>query len=627
MIDTLADSEYLEVPHLHMLLIGHTGVGKTSVRKHLQNIPFNDKEKSTIIMEQELLYQETLETIDSEKSTVVFKKYDSVYKSDPDKIYLTLWDTGGQPMFQDLLPCFAKFRSIYGIVVRLSDLLDNSNASIRPTCPLEIERESPYTSTDYLYRCLSFLESTSLDVHLGNLPDILKKRLASGMVFPKIAFIGTFKDQIKIDDKQDLDQMLLQLKVTLETNFREKVILPSTSTTNSVMFEIDNTRSGAKFEDPGMKALRKQIVSCTKSAKAKIPSKWISFKIDLERESRLQQPCTGIVTFEKASEIAKKYKTDIKAALCYFHELGIFIWYHDKKNLQEYVFVEPKNLLSILGTILDPQVYIDLPEQWKQLQAQGILNVQIYENLLADSKTGLPLSWILSFFEEHHLAMPLLEGYFIPSMLQVLPICPNHHHVFDVSISACSVLPANLKVAPLFFVPISKFMPPGFFPRLMTVLSGIKEGSIIWKRSPDYINCKNMVSFEINNQFQLVFTEFIDCVRAHFDGLTDDNVPYRDICLQIVSTLNVQLQRVINKQSVRLTFVCSCSEHSSSIHFLKCLPFATDNYAPCGQHAGKQMKLTTAHKIWLTDEHHPKIATLKGKYNYASVRMRKRGIR
>ncbi len=56
MIDTLADTEYLEVPHLHMLLIGHTGVGKTSVRKHLQNIPFNDKEKSTIIMEQELLY-------------------------------------------------------------------------------------------------------------------------------------------------------------------------------------------------------------------------------------------------------------------------------------------------------------------------------------------------------------------------------------------------------------------------------------------------------------------------------------------------------------------------------------------------------------------------------------------
>ena len=617
MIDTLdlADSEYLEVPHLHMLLIGHTGVGKTSIRKHLQNIPFNDKEKSTIIMEQELLYQETFEsTIDCKESTVVFKKYDSVYKSDPNKIYLTLWDTGGQPMFQDLLPCFAKFRSIYGIVVRLCDLLDNSNASIRPTCPLEIERESPYTYTDYLYRCLSFLDSNSLDVHLSNLPDILKKRvfeLASGTVFPKIAFIGTFKDQIKIDDKQDLDQMLLQLKLnlnSLKTNFHEKIILPSASTPNSVMFEIDNTQSGAKYDDPGMKALREQIVSCTKSAKAKIPSKWIAFKIDLERESRLQQPCTGVVTFEKASEIAKRYKTDLRAALCYFHELGIFIWYHDKKNLQEYVFVEPKNLLSILGTILDPQVYIDLPKQWKNLQAQGILNVQICEKLLADSKTGLPLSWILSFFEEHHLAMPLQEGYFLPSMLQVLPICPNHQHVFDASISACSVLPANLQVAPLFLVPISKFIPPGFFPRLMTVLSGI---SIIWKLSPDFINCKNMVSFEINNQFRLVFTEFIDCVRAHFDGLTDDNLPQPDLCLQIVSTLNVQLQRVINTKSIRLTFVCSCSEHSSSAHFLKYLPFATDNYVSCGEY--KQMELTTAHKIWLTDEHHPKIATLKGK--------------
>ena len=641
----LADSEYLEVPHLHMLLIGHTGVGKTSIRKHLQNIPFNDKEKSTIIMEQELLYQETFEsTIDSKKSAVVFKKYDSVYKSDPDNIYLTLWDTGGQPMFQDLLPCFAKFRSIYGIVVRLCDLLDNSNASIRPTCPLEIERESPYTYTDYLYRCLSFLDSNSLDVHLSNLPDILKKRvfeLASGTVFPKIAFIGTFKDQIKIDDKQDLDQMLLQLKLnlnSLKTNFHEKIILPSASTPSSVMFEIDNTQSGAKYDDPGMKILREQIISCTKSAKAKIPRKWVAFKIDLERESRLQQPCTGIVTFEKASEIAKKCKTDLRAALCYFHELGIFIWYHDKKRLQEYVFVEPKNLLSILGTILDPQVYKDHPKQWKSLQTRGILNVQVGKKLLEDSKTGLPLSWILNFFDEHHLAMhmPLLESYFIPSMLQVLPICPNHQHVFHTRISACSVLPnhqhvfgtrisacsvlpAELQVAPLFLVPISKFIPPGFFPRLMTVLSGIKKGIIIWKLSPNFINCKNMVSFEINNQFRLVFTEFIDCVRAHFDGLTDDNIPQPDLCLQIVSTLNVQLQRVINAKSMRLTFVCSCSEHSCSIHFLKYLPFATDNHIPCGEHTGKQMELTAVHKIWLTDEHHPKIATLEGKYNYLGI--------
>ena len=565
-------------------------------------------------MEQELLYQETFEssTIDSKKSTVVFKKYDSIYKSDPDKIYLTLWDTGGQPMFQDLLPCFAKIRSIYGIVVSLRDLLDNSNASIRPTFPLEIERESPYTSIDYLYQCLSFLDSTSLDMHL---PDILVFEAAKA--FPKVVFIGTHKDQIKIEDRQDLKQVLFRLKDNLNslgTEFLEKVIFPSTSTTNSqCMFEINNKQSGAKAgEDREMKDLREQIVSCTKSAKAKIPSKWNAFKIDLERESRLQQPCTGIVTFEKASEIAKRYKTVLKAALRYFHELGIFIWYHDKKYLQEYVFVEPKNLLSILGTILDPQVYIDLPEQWKNLQAQGILNVQVGERLLADSKTGLPLSWILSFFEEHHLAMPLLEGYFIPSMLQVLPICPNHQHVFDASISACSILPADLKVAPLFLVPKSKFVPPGFFPRLMTVLSGIKKGSIIWTLSTGFINCKNIVSFEINNQFQLVFTEFIDCVRAHFDGLTDDNIPQRDLCLQIVSTLNVQLQRVVRTQSIRLTFLCSCSEYSSSTHFLKYLPFATDNYVPCGEHAGKQMELTAAHKLWLSDEHHPKIATIKG---------------
>ncbi len=60
------------------------------------------------------------------------------------------------------------------------------------------------------------------------------------MAFPKVAFIGTFKDQIKIDDKQGIERMLFQLKDDLNslgTEFIEKVVLPSTSTTNSVVFD------------------------------------------------------------------------------------------------------------------------------------------------------------------------------------------------------------------------------------------------------------------------------------------------------------------------------------------------------------------------------------------------------
>ena len=92
---------------------------------------------------------------------------------------------------------------------------------------------------------------------------------------------------------------------------------------------------------------------------------------------------------------------------------------------------------------------------WDQLQTKGLLVAEIANQRLPKSRTGLPLRWILSFFEEHHLAIPLNEGYFIPSMLRVLPICPNYLHVFDISDCICTSLihKVDLTAAPLFLVP------------------------------------------------------------------------------------------------------------------------------------------------------------------------------
>ena len=306
LIDALSSSDVLEVAHLHMILIGHTGVGKTSLRKHLQNIPFNKKEKSTIIMEQELLCQETIEA-STDSNSLVFQKNDNVYKSEPDKVFLTLWDTGGQPMFQDLLPCFAKLRSIYGIVFRLCDLLENRHAIVRPVSSLECERVSPYSYTDYIHRCVAFLDSFSSSLHydFGNIPPEVKNMFFESTElhsFPRLALIGTFKDTVREGDIQ-LQERDSLLRESFLFDFQIRALLPEAK--QSIIFEVDNTRSGQKFEDPGIMNLRKEIVACTQSTKAKIPNAWMSFKVDLEHESQIQQPCTGIVTFEKACEIVQ----------------------------------------------------------------------------------------------------------------------------------------------------------------------------------------------------------------------------------------------------------------------------------------------------------------------------------
>ena len=606
LIKALTSSDVIEVSHLHMLLIGHSGVGKTSIRKHLQNIPFNEKEKSTIIMEQELLCQVTIEA-STDSSLTVFRKSENVYKSEPDKVFLTLWDTGGQPMFQDLLPCFAKLRSIYGIVFRLCDLLENHKAVIRPVCSLQYEQESLYTCVDHIYRCLAFLDSFSASSHY-NIPPELKTTSPEHtalQTFPRVALIGTFKDKVPKDDSQ-LKDKVSQLRDSLESKFSVRTLLPE-----SVVFEIDNTRSGQKYEDPGMMDLRKQIVACTKSAKAKIPSTWISFKVDLERESRLKQPCTGVVRLEKAIEIARKYNIpDPTPALCYFHKLGIFVWYNEKESLKEYVIIEPENLVTILGTIFNPEKFIESPDQWKKLQAKGILDAEVASQLLIESRTELPWEWVVSFFKEHHLGISLDKGYFIPSMLQELPICYNHLHQYDIENSVCTVFSHNsgIEIAPLYLVFRSNYTPPGFFPRLMTALAGIQDGKIVWKLSANSDNYKNMISFIVNDQACITFTEFLHCVRIHFFSGGEIS---QKLCHDILSQLKIQLQRIFlqtNELPVSITFACFCSK---SPHFLPSLPSISEDNVHCSEHPNIIFELTKAHKLWL-QKLPPKIGSNEG---------------
>ncbi|XP_064395955.1 uncharacterized protein LOC135342984 isoform X6 [Halichondria panicea] len=605
MIDVVSNSEFQEVSHLNMILIGHTGVGKTSIRKHLQNLLFAKNETSTILFEHELLFVQTVELL-PDTNIPVFQRNDAVYSSEKDKVFLTLWDTGGQPMFQDLLPCFAKFRSIYGVVFRISDFSNDSNAVTRPTCPLESESESPYTCKEYIKRCLAFLEFFAFDMNQRfiQLPNEVKNALFQNAaddisLFPKVALIGTFKDKMMQDNAvrgkyNDFKKNLLQ------TNFVERSLCPSYDDT---VFEVDNTKSGDSCEDPGIKDLREKIITETQLTKTKIPLKWIAYKLDLENESRLQRPCTGIVTLSKANEIAKKQQISSSAALSYFHELGIFLWYRETESLNSYVIVESRHLLSILGTLLNPKTFISFPGEWKNLQEHGILNNDVGFTLLDEtmSRTGVDREWIFSFFREHHLIMNLsAEGYFIPSLLQVLPICSNPFHICDAICSMCTLLPQakDMEVAPLFLVPKCKCIPPGFFPRLMTMLAGIQDGEIIWKISVSTMSCKNVVSFIVGGNAFLVFTEFIDCIRIYCTSVPSASISQL-LCRGILRQIRAQIERLFLESSslpIIITFACPCSK---SLHFLPSVPANSHDKVICTEHPGYVFEPCESHLKWL----------------------------
>ena len=54
-LEEFSPENLVEIKHLHMILIGHTGVGKTSVVKHLKGEKIDPDENSTEIIEPQLL--------------------------------------------------------------------------------------------------------------------------------------------------------------------------------------------------------------------------------------------------------------------------------------------------------------------------------------------------------------------------------------------------------------------------------------------------------------------------------------------------------------------------------------------------------------------------------------------
>ena len=126
---------------IHLILIGHAGVGKTSLKKHLKNVPIEKFESPTLVMESDAIRFE---------------------ESEAKRFSLTLWDTGGHPIFQDLLPCFARFRCMYGLVFKLTDIVFFDSCPDIRSCGKDSETvSSPFSNRDIIHRNLAFIQAFS----------------------------------------------------------------------------------------------------------------------------------------------------------------------------------------------------------------------------------------------------------------------------------------------------------------------------------------------------------------------------------------------------------------------------------------------------------------------------------
>ena len=277
--------------------------------------------------------------------------------NEQNNMFLTMWDTGGQPVFQDLLPCFARLNCIYGIVFRLTDIknFDSEKPEIRPCDQYHHATTSPFTTKDIFYRNLAFVKAFSCSMleKVEDLPMFVRASVSSSdLTSPASIVVGTCKDEVR---NSDSDLQLQAKKTELYEEMKEFIhdlnLLDSQDDFNVI--EIDNTVSGKKL-DPGIDQLRRKIHLHAKDSKLKIKPEWQKFRLSLQRACYRQDQYLNqaIMPLHEAIAIGEECGvTKPESVLMYFHELGIIMWYHlsKRRSMNNYVVINQKILLDVLS--------------------------------------------------------------------------------------------------------------------------------------------------------------------------------------------------------------------------------------------------------------------------------------
>ena len=313
-------------------------------------------------------------------------------------------DSGGQPQFHELLQAFIRNTSVVMIVLKLSESLDS------------------FPEIAYYDRQTGQLCGNTYTSSLRN-DQIIQRciRTLSKDKQSRVLVVGThldlaYKSPESIEDKNKklLEMLTLALGKKLITRTSDKVVFPLNALTP---VEDDQKVAG---EIRGEIAKDKHL-----SEPYKVPIAWFLLEQDMQK---LERSVVNLQTCYQLGSILHMTKTTVNAALDYFHELNIILYY--PSILPNVVFVSPQVIVDKVTELIECSIYLrgrpeseemDSDERWQTFIDHGELSVET----LADpkfSKHFFPDLFtpyqLLLVFQNLFIVAPISDTtYFMPSLL------------------------------------------------------------------------------------------------------------------------------------------------------------------------------------------------------------------
>ena len=242
------------------------------------------------------------------------------------KELLDINETGGQPMFHEVLPVFIQNTILVVLIVKLNEPLDSFpiveyyGRGERIGEPFS----SPLTHLDTLRHCMRVIVST-----------------CDRSTYPKIAFVGTHKDLQHECPHESREMKEMKLRRIIPPEIEDNVIIHGDSMLLAV-----NVRIPGNDDEEVMSILRKKAITELRKLKPKtMPLRYITLETAFLQMAKEQQK--SVLSKYECFEVAATYnfsQESFESALKYLHALKVVFYY--KEVLPNIVFIDAQAILD-----------------------------------------------------------------------------------------------------------------------------------------------------------------------------------------------------------------------------------------------------------------------------------------
>ena len=262
---------------------------------------------------------------------------------------LDVEDTGGQPMFHEVLPVFIQNTMFGMLTVKLNEPLDSF-----PLVEFYANGErigepfnSPFTHLDTLRHCMRVIRST-----------------CDHNTCPKIAFVGTHKDLEHECPQESREMKEKKLRSIIPQEMEDNIIIHGESLLLAV-----NVKLPGKEDEKVISILRENAMAELHKVKPKkIPLRYVPLEMAFQRMAKEQRK--SVLSKEECFEVAATYnftQESFEAALKYLHGLKLIFYYEE--ILPNVVFIDAQAILDKITELIVHSLSLQAKSSGKLLGA------------------------------------------------------------------------------------------------------------------------------------------------------------------------------------------------------------------------------------------------------------------